>query len=420
MNKHLRDIATKADLSLLDYILRRINDLEMQTGIKRTLLAVCPNSLAVIRSALKSAKRCQAPIKFAATLNQVDLDGGYTGLTPFEFVKTIHIQARNLNVTSPVIIAVDHGGPWLKDIHFRDKWPYSKTVTAVKETFKAAIEAGYDMIHIDPTIDLTLDKGKNICIEIVAERTIELINFAENFRRENKFPPISYEVGTEEVHGGLADLIVFTHFLELLKKGLSVKSLQGVWPCFIVGKVGTDLHTSTFDPVVAKQLTEIAKAYGSLIKGHYSDNVMNPREYPTCGMGAANVGPEFTEMEYDGLMELENIQEKLYEEGKIAKRAFMKQALWNAVIQSGRWKKWLQKDESDQFYTNPPERQEWLIKTGCRYVWEDPAVISVRAKLYHNVKFNGIDPESIVESKIESAMDKYFYNFNLTGLNDFL
>ncbi len=72
----------------------------------------------------------------------------------------------------------------------------------------------------------------------------------------------------------------------------------------MVGKVGTDLHTTTFDPLVARQLTEIAKSYGSLIKGHYSDNVTNPEAYPESGMGAANVGPEFTEREYDGLIEL--------------------------------------------------------------------------------------------------------------------
>ena len=182
MNKELRDRAASAGIPLMDFILKRIRDLELQTGVKRTIFAACPNSLSVIRAALKSAKRCNAPIKFATTLNQVDLDGGYTGLTPSEFVKTIRLHARNLNVNSPVIIAIDHGGPWLKDLHNREKWPYSKTMTAVKATFEAAIEAGYDLIHVDPTIDTTLTGGKMISIEVVAERTLELIAHAENFR----------------------------------------------------------------------------------------------------------------------------------------------------------------------------------------------------------------------------------------------
>ena len=421
MNKELRDRAASAGIPLMDFILKRIRDLELQTGVKRTIFAACPNSLSVIRAALKSAKRCNAPIKFATTLNQVDLDGGYTGLTPSEFVKTIRLHARNLNVNSPVIIAIDHGGPWLKDLHNREKWPYSKTMTAVKATFEAAIEAGYDLIHVDPTIDITLTGGKMISIEVVAERTLELIAHAENFRLKSNFPRISYEVGTEEVHGGLADLDVFKRFLELLKKGLEQRDLREVWPCFVVGKVGTDLHTTTFDPIVARQLTEIAKSYGSLIKGHYSDNVTNPEAYPESGMGAANIGPEFTEMEYDALIELELLQQTLFEEGKIAKPAAMKKVLWESVVKSGRWRKWLHEDEnSDDFFDNSCERQEWLIKTGCRYIWEDPEVVSTRTRLYQHLGMQGIEAVEIVESSIERAMDRYFYTFNLVGLNNLL
>jgi tagatose-1,6-bisphosphate aldolase non-catalytic subunit AgaZ/GatZ len=421
MNKELRDRAAVAGMPLMEYILKRISDLESLTGVKRTIFAACPNSLSVIRAALKSAKRCNAPIKFATTLNQVDLDGGYTGLTHSEFVRTVHLHARNLDVTSPVIIAIDHGGPWLKDVHNREKWPYSKTMSAVKESFEAAIEAGYDLIHVDPTVDITLTGGKNISIDVVVERTLELIEHAENFRLKNNHPRISYEVGTEEVHGGLADLNIFRRFLELLKQGLKHKGIQDVWPCFVVGKVGTDLHTTTFDPIVARQLTKIAKSYGSLIKGHYSDNVTNPKAYPESGMGAANIGPEFTEMEYNALIELEIIQQKLFADGKIAKPIVIKKKLWDLVIKSGRWRKWIQKDENpNDFYANSSERQEWLIKTGCRYIWEDPEIVSSRSRLYQNINIQGIDAATIVESSIESAMDRYFYDFNLVGLNSLL
>jgi D-tagatose-1,6-bisphosphate aldolase subunit GatZ/KbaZ len=421
MNRELRERAVSAGLPLMDFILKRIQDLEAETGIKRTLFAACPNSLSVIRAALKSAKRCNAPVKFAATLNQVDLDGGYTGLTPPEFVNTIRAHARNLNVTSPVIIAIDHGGPWLKDLHSAENWPYEKTMAAVKKSFEAAIMAGYDLIHVDPTVDISSGARNTIPIDKVAERTLELIEHAEIFRRQNNLPRISYEVGTEEVHGGLADLEIFRRFLELLKKGLIQRNLSDVWPCFVVGKVGTDLHTTIFDPFVARQLTEIAKNYGSLIKGHYSDNVTNPAAYPESGMGAANVGPEFTEREYDGLMELECLENDLFTEGEIPRLSYIKNELWKSVIHSGRWRKWLQAGENrDDFYANSPERQEWLVKTGCRYIWENPEIISARARLYQNIGMQGTDAAEIVESSIEGAMDRYFYNFNLTGLNNLL
>ncbi|WP_224994364.1 class II D-tagatose-bisphosphate aldolase non-catalytic subunit [Cesiribacter sp. SM1] len=421
MNQFLRETARQQNMSLLDYVLKQINASENETGVKRTIFAACPNSLAVIKASLRSAKRNNAMIKFAATLNQVDSDGGYTGLTQEQFVRTIRREAAAIHYTGPVIIAIDHGGPWLKDVHNREKWSYERTLQAVKESFEAAIAAGYDLIHVDPTIDITLPKGEIINIDVVAERTIDLIAHAENFRRSHGYPPIAYEVGTEEVHGGLADMQVFDRFLRFLKEGLQRHQLEDVWPCFVVGKVGTDLHTSTFDPEVAKELTAVAQQYGSVIKGHYSDNVTNPEDYPRSGMGAANVGPEFTEREYEGLMELCEIEDKLLAEGNVAKSSNLKALLWKAVIDSQRWKKWmLEGEDADDFYANSPERQEWLIKTGCRYIWENPEVLASRWRLYRNLDLNGVEAEEILLSHIEKAMDKYFYKFNLVDLNDLL
>ncbi len=421
MNKQLRYRAQQANMSLVEYILKRIHEIEIESGVKRTIFAACPNSLSVIKAALKSAKRNNAPVKFAATLNQVDIDRGYTGLNQEEFVKTIKEEARLINLQVPVIVAIDHGGPWLKDIQAREQWPYKKAMNWIKTSFEAAILAGYDLIHVDPTVDIFLPAETAISIETVASRTVELIAHCETFRKKNNIAKIAYEVGTEEVHGELADLGVFQRFLELLKSGLAEKKLQQVWPCFVVGKVGTDLHTTLFDSEMARQLTAISSNYGSVIKGHYSDNVSNPEDYPLSGMGAANVGPEFTENEFEGLMELDILENQLYIEGKLPKRIGLRKILWDAVIASGRWKKWLQPDEdATDFYSIKPDRQEWLIKTGCRYIWENPEVVAKRDKLYSNFRNHGMDTDFIVESHIEHSMDKYFAKFNLTDLNNLL
>ena len=55
-------------------LLQRIAELERETGIRRTLFAACPNSTAVIKAAFRAAKRNNAPIYFAATLNQIDCE----------------------------------------------------------------------------------------------------------------------------------------------------------------------------------------------------------------------------------------------------------------------------------------------------------------------------------------------------------
>ncbi|WP_211253574.1 class II D-tagatose-bisphosphate aldolase non-catalytic subunit [Prolixibacter bellariivorans] len=421
MIKAIDKTKRKLDMPKTEYVLKRIKELEADGHSPRTLFAACPNSISVIQASLRAAKRNNAPIKFATTLNQVDTDRGYTGFSHSEFVRYVERECQKINFGGPVIIAIDHGGPWLKDKQSTEKWSLNEAMDGVKQSFEEAVKAGFDLIHVDPTVDIFLEPNETISIAAVAERTIELIKHIEDFRRKNKYPPISYEVGTEEVHGGLADEKTFDTFLELLKSGLKEANLEDVWPCFIVGKVGTDLHTATFDPEVASTLTQKVKPFGSLIKGHYTDGVTNPEAYPLTGMGAANVGPEFTISEYEALIELEKIEEKLYEEGRIAIKSNMKDLLWSSVIESGRWMKWLFDDEKGKSFEQiSPERQEWLISTGCRYIWQKPEIVIARYQLYENLKSNGFEAEEIVLSRIERDMDNYFHSFNLVGLNKYL
>ena len=399
--------------------MQMMQKLSQKEGKPRTLFAVCPNSETVIKAALRSARRANAPIKFAATLNQVDLDRGYTGLTQSEFVELVKMEAESIDYQGLIIIAVDHGGPWVKDIQSIENWPLERCMEWTKKSFEAAISAGYDLLHVDPTVDKTLPGGAVIPIEWVIERTLELIRHAEMFRRQAALPPISYEVGTEEVHGGLANIGVFERFLSGLKEGLRKNGLQEVWPIFVVGKVGTDLHTTLFDPHVALELARRARTYGSYIKGHYTDYVENPEEYPASLMGAANVGPEFTEEEYEALRELVNIEEQLFTEKCIPRKSELLQVLREEVEASGRWKKWLQEEERGKTLAElSPERQAWLVKTGCRYIWANPRVVKSRSLLYRHLSQNGYQPEEMVITRIERAMDKYFRAFNLLDLEE--
>ncbi|MCQ2348495.1 MAG: class II D-tagatose-bisphosphate aldolase, non-catalytic subunit [Paludibacteraceae bacterium] len=401
-----------------EHILDVMEQRKAATGVPMTLFAACPNSLSVIKASFRAAKRNNAPIYFATTLNQVDCDGGYTGMTQAEFTKILAREAAAVNYTGPYVVAIDHGGPWLKDRQTLEHYTLEQAMDGVKKSYEAALLAGYDLIHVDPTVDITLPKGEIINIHVVAQRTVELIKHAEDFRKAHNIAPISYEVGTEEVHGGLADEKTFDTFLTDLKAGLAAAGMPEIWPIFIVGKVGTDLHTTLFDADVARQLTAKVRPYGSYIKGHYSDDVDNPQDYPTSGMGAANVGPEFTMCEYKALMELEQLE---MANAQCTEKSGMSQALLNAVHDSGRWKKWLRGDEvGKDLLECSPERQQWLVETCCRYIWQNKEVLAAREKLYTNLQKQGIQAEEIVLMRIEHNMDKYYNAFNIVNLNDYL
>ena len=404
-----------------EQLLHRIDALQAETGIRRTIFAACPNSPTVIRASLRAAKRNNAPIYFAATLNQVDCDGGYTGMTQEAFTRLVRFETERVHFTGPVIVAIDHGGPWLKDKQRTEKWSTEDAMNGVKKSFEAAVLAGYDLIHVDPTVDINVPKGEIIDIHVVAARTVELIAHTEKFRKAHGLPEISYEVGTEEVHGGLADETTFDTFIAELKKGLIGAGLPEVWPCFIVGKVGTDLDTTLFDGEVARRLTSKVRPLGSYIKGHYTDDVANPEDYPLCGMGAANVGPEFTISEYRALCELEQMEREYHAEGRVAVLSHMKEILLEEVHESHRWEKWLHADEQGKDLCElTPDRQDWIVATCCRYIWQQPRPLAARGTLYANLQRLGVDAEEIVLGRIERDMDKYFRAFNLTGLNDLL
>jgi len=413
-NSKLREESKEKSIPIVDLLMEKLINLTQKEKEGYTLLAVCPNSENVLNAAIRSAKRANAPIMFAVTLNQVDADGGYTGWTQNDLIRKIKEISYSIGFNGPIITGIDHGGPWLKDIQAIERWSLDKCMSWIKKSFEDAIVAGYDLIHVDPTVDIF---NEHIEIETVVDRTLQLISHIENFRKSKRIAPISYEVGTEEVHGGLADMSVFNKFLHLLKEGLKQKGLDNIWPIFIVGKVGTDLYTTLFDINVAKDLVNTTSKNNSFLKGHYTDFVSNPEDYPKSGMGAANVGPEFTMLEYDALTELAKIEDELYKENKVGKKSNFKNVLENAIVKSNRWKKWLKNDEKN-LDSLSAEKRELIIKTCSRYVWAQPEVKLSQYELYKNLEQNGIDCKSWVLIKIEAAIDKYFRNFNLIDLNE--
>ena len=178
------------------------------------------------------------------------------------------------------------------------------------------------------------------------------------------------------------------------------------WPVFVVGKVGTDLHTSLFDAEVAKRLRAITAPHGSLVKGHYTDWVDNPEAYPTSGMGGANVGPEFTAEEAKALRMLCDYEAALARSRLLTPSRFY-EALTQAVVGSGRWRKWLQSDEPEEFDKLSAERQRWLVTSGARYVWTQPQVVESRSRLYENLTPVMGDPHGWVVDRIAASIEKY-------------
>jgi D-tagatose-1,6-bisphosphate aldolase subunit GatZ/KbaZ len=393
----LTDSTTRLNSAPLNSMIRTLIELRASGKAQVTLLAVCPNSDAVLEAAVQVAAANRTPMLFAATLNQVDRDGGYTGWTAAAFVERLkHFGARYH--ASALYPCLDHGGPWLKDAHTKAGLDFATTMNEVKASLAACLEAGYALLHIDPTVDRTRHDDEPVPIPLVVERTLELIAFAEDHRSLRGLPPVAYEVGTEEVHGGLVNMDSFIVFLRELYDGLATRNLLHAWPCFVVGKVGTDLHTVDFDPQVAQQLFDLVMPYGSLV-----------------------VGPEFTADEYLALAALVAKERALAITKAGLQPSRLLEALENAVYRSNRWQKWLQPEERAVTFADlDPKRRAWLVQTGARYIWTDSEVQAARRQLYANLAPILPDPHQYVVQRIARAIDAYVNSFGLFNANALL
>lgn len=409
----IRAAAVERGLPIASFILKYGSRMR---GNRFTLLAVNANSILAIKSALATSKKYNAPIIFITTLNQVDLDGGYTGWNQHDFVNAVFEESKKVGFEGPIILASDHYGPWLKDRQVAEGWSYEECVEWIRKSIEACLDAGYDMLHIDMTRDMAVPKGKVPDVDVVVERTVEMIEFSEEVRRGKGLPPIDYEVGTEEVSGGLTSIERFEEFLQKLKRKLIEKRLN-VWPCFVVGDVGTSLYEPNFNFERAVELVKVARRHGCFVKGHYTDFVKDLKLYPEAGVGGANVGPKFTQVEFDALERLERIEQGLAQKHGFTPSNFMK-TLHDAVLESGRWRKWLFKnEEGKEFGLLSKRRRRWLLQTGARYVWMNDEVKRAREMLYGNLKLEGIDGELAVLNSLNRSMSRFFKAFNLKNLN---
>jgi len=135
-------------------------------------------------------------------------------------------------------------------------------------------------------------------------------------------------------------------------------------------------------------------------------------------MGAANVGPELAHAEYDAISKLSLIEENLYRRGAAEEFSRAVEIIREAIISSGRWRKWLTREERGlSFDQLSPDRQTWLLGSSSRYVLTSPQVLKSKAKLLSNLMKYSIRGEDFIMAEIGKVIEKYVNAFNLRALN---
>lgn len=398
------------------------------TGKSATLLGIGPMSKNCVQATLELSKDDDYPVMFIASRNQVDADelgGGYVnGWNQFTFAKAVEEVAAEINYDNLYYLCRDHGGPWQRDKERNDHLPTEKAMELGKKSYVADIEAGFDLLMIDPTKD-PFEVGKVIPLDTVLERTVDLIEFCEQERKARNLPEIGYEVGTEETNGGLTSTETYETFILKLKEELEKRGLP--MPTFIVGQTGTltrkTEQVGTFNFKNAYDLDQMAKKYGVGLKEHngdYLDDVTLLEHIPSA-ITATNVAPQYGTEETRAYLNLAAVEAKLVEYGLVKDASNTRDVLLEHAIKSECWRKWMVGEQKeltvDQIMEqNDAELQAEILDIAGHYTFNDDEVKAEIEKMYKNLKAHNIDGQRYVVDHIKRPIRDYAECYNLNGV----
>lgn len=180
---------------------------ERNLPLPRGITSVCSAHPLVIEATLRRAAAEGRVVLIEATCNQVNQEGGYTGMTPAEFRRFIHgIAAKTGFPVERIILGGDHLGPnpW-------KKLAAEEAMVRAEAMVAAYVEAGFEKIHLDTSMGCA-GEPPALADELTASRAARLARIAEEAAFRCGLRPPVYIIGTEVPPPGGA-----THTLEELE-----------------------------------------------------------------------------------------------------------------------------------------------------------------------------------------------------------
>ena len=367
-----------------------------------TLLCVGPMSKNCVDATIELADQYKSPLMLIASRRQIDSEqfgGGYVeNWTTKEFSDYV----RSNDINKNIILARDHGGPWQNELEKTKNMNLKDAMQSAKDSYRADIDAGFQMLHIDPSIDIHLKPNA----DQILERVYELYDFCWSYAQQ-KNQDIIFEIGTEEQSGSNNSKEELEYTLENMRKFCKNNKLP--FPSFVVIQAGTRVmetkNIGSFDSPIRvanelppeiqiPQMIDICNKYGILMKEHNTDYLSTDslRWQPRLGIHAANVAPEF------GVAETKAFIDILKEGGHID----LVDEFIKISYESMKWKKWMLKNTD----TNDTDR---AIIAG-HYVFSSNEFIDLKAKALKKID----NLEVFLKNKVKESILRYMNAFSLT------
>lgn len=397
-----------------------------EQGDPATLIGIGPMSPNLLRATFELARDLDFPPMFIASRNQVDSDefgAGYVNAWDQKrFAADIRAIADEVGYSGDYYLCRDHGGPWQRDEERAAHLPEDEAMELARHSYKADLEAGFDLLMIDPTKD-PFELGKVIPLDTVLSRTVELIEYCEAERKKLDLPEVGYEVGTEETNGGLTSTERYQEFVERLKVELESKGLP--MPTFIVGQTGTltrlTEQVGSYDFAQALALADMAASYGVGLKEHNCDYLSDATMliHAAAGVTASNVAPQFGTEETRALLELCEVEERLAAEGLVESSSKLRDTLLEHAIRTERWRKWMVGDDvnlSVEDIFADEEKALIVLDIAGHYTFNEDEVKAEVAKNAANLAKNHIDAQRYTVDRIKRSINQFVEGYRMVGV----
>jgi len=364
------------------------------------MLCLSPISKHIVLAYVKTAKELNAPLYFNASLNQVDRDGGYTGWTPSSFKTYVLQVAREHGFKGPTILQLDHGGPWLKDEHIARNYSYSQALNDFLKSLEAFIEAGFNVIHIDTTVDMENETGY-ADLDKAVRRTIDLILYSEELASKYGVR-LEYEIGSDR--WGYKPVELLNEFAGRTLSGLRARGFDTTRIVFGVADVGTVVKPGNIvDPVILKKYSDLMLKHNLYLKIHSGDYLENTVELTKHHVGGLNIGPMFAHVMYSVVKDI--IREKIEEKQALE---FLHE-LNNLIAVSDKLSKYVGGKVS--------EVEEYKLGLASRYIWSSARAGDFLNKISANA---GVNIEQYLISRLCDVIRKYIADLGLINLNTYI
>ena len=370
-----------------------------------TLLGVGPMSVNCVDSVIEISNHEKIPLMLIASRRQIDSEnfgGGYVNnWTTEEFSKYVF----NKDKSDQIFLARDHGGPWQNDLEREKKLGLREAMESAKKSYKFDIDAGFQILHLDPSIDI----NGPVSVEDSLERLYELYDFCCNYAKKMG-KEIIYEIGTEEQTGSTnsQEELIFTlskiyEFCEknnypkptfvVIQTGTKVKALRNVGSLDSYFRVKNEIPPEIQIP----QMINICNEYQIYMKEHNADYLSDEilSWHPKLGIHAANVAPEFGVAESKALLTiLENNGLK-----DIADK-FLKLS-----YDSRKWEKWIIRGKVTT------DREKAII--AGHYNFSKPEFIEIKNQASEILLSKDINLNHFLKEKLKNSIYRFLKNFRM-------